>query len=151
MGIWRDRDRSDKRAPRTSPGDDWEEPDNGVAQAAARMLAGKAASMVSERGRQAPPAWAYLNALAHGSVQDLYRLAAADGRRDPGGWEATASYLASDMLAYDDDPKHIRDTQREVLIPLELDFLDDRFDQPSTPVEFAGTVMRALERHRTWS
>jgi hypothetical protein len=154
MGIWRDRASRDDHNPsgrsRRHRRDDWEDPDNGAARAAERMLAGQAAAMMLQTGGQAPPAWAYLNALAHGTVEDLHDLAGADAARpDSKGWSATTSYLAADMIAYDRDAGHIRQTQREVLVPMELEFLDDRFDPPSTPADFAGLVLRVLERHRT--
>jgi hypothetical protein len=155
MGIWRNRARRDvgKMNRWSRDGfsrDEWEEPDNGVARAAEQMLAGEAPTMFLQRGRVAPPAWAYLNSLAHASIENLRVLAGAEALPDPRGWAATASYLAADMLASERDAEHVYHIQREVLIPLELDMLDDRFAPPATPADFAGLVLRALEQHRTW-
>jgi hypothetical protein len=155
MGIWRHRARRGDGTRNGWPrnghrSDEWIEPYNAVARAAERMLSGEAPVLFLQRGRVAPPAWAYLNSLAHAGVEDLRVLAGAQGGRDPSGWAATVSYLAADMLAYERDADHIYQTQRDVLIPLELEYLDDRFVQPATPADFAGMVLRALEHHRTW-
>ena len=97
-----------------------------------------------------PPPWAWLNLLAHGSCDELVdarrRLGAVDEadwwvRR----WRGAQRYLAGEILdACHGDPGALRDLQRRILVPLELELTGS--DRRVDPGALATIVVRALER-----
>lgn len=72
------------------------------------------------------PAWAVLNRLAHGALEDVIELAhsgdevmaARDGRE--AGWQRGQRALAAHLVASTATPGDVVDVQWEVLVPLEL-------------------------------
>lgn len=121
-----------------------------VAAAAERMLSGGAVGLYREAGYPYAPSWAYLNRLAHCSVDQMVALAEAAGRGRPGGWGATLGYIAAELLTFEKTSDQIRRAQREALIPLELDLLDGQLAEPECPEEFRALIMGAIDQHRTW-
>ncbi len=93
------------------------------------LLGGRIVDLLRAEGRPAP-AWAWVNALAHGTREELATWAAEDPTPEPGGvseataWRMLMSFLADDLLTRaDSGPATLADLQRSRLIPLELDLL----------------------------
>lgn len=95
--------------------------------------------------RRWAPRWGWVNKLAHGSWEDLTRLAA---RRNEAGstWEAAASYLATEMLTRSQDPEHLLALQRMGLVPMELDVMSGWIPKPRTPKELVQLVGSGIDR-----
>jgi hypothetical protein len=135
-------------------------PRNGVARQARdltdeceALLRGGLVEYLQAEGRWTPP-WAWVNALAHGSVDDLVRWAegGVDHADDPSlsdaaGWRAVLSFLAGDILSrVGAGGTTLEELQRSALIPLELDLM--RGVERPTPDQgrLAGMVMAAVRR-----
>lgn len=118
------------------------------------LLRGSLVEYLQSEGRWTPP-WAWVNALAHGSVDDLVRWAEADGadsdddasRSEAAGWRAVLSFLAGDILSRVAAGRTtLEELQRSALIPLELELM--RGVERPTPDQgrLAGMVMAAVRR-----
>ena len=85
------------------------------------FLGGRSAEMIEAAGL-APPPWAWMNLLAHGTEEQL-REAASEIHRTV-GWRVPRAYVAGEMLqAIDQGRTTLRQLQWDVLVPLELDVL----------------------------
>lgn len=88
------------------------------------FLLGRAAERLSAR-RAPVPAWAWVNALAHGSADEIRGLARLPGGKQPRGFIAE---MARDMLErFDSGEMDLRAFQQDTLIPLELSLVSSRW------------------------
>lgn len=117
------------------------------------LLAGGYAEHLRAQGRWAPP-WAWVNALAHGTADQLATIATGAAGDRPGEatgtkeWRVALSFLAEDVL------RHVRSTgttlrqvQRSKLIPLELHLMRREEGRALNPGQLAGTVLAAVHDH----
>ncbi|HVX22184.1 MAG TPA: hypothetical protein VHB02_12600 [Acidimicrobiales bacterium] len=122
---------------RNAPGDDG----HPVAEAA-RLLDGRA----GEAGTDSwAPGWVAVNVLAHADVVRLQELAAECGRR---GWTPSTEWLgrlAAEMLRIAPTEPELVTLQREVLVPLELQLLDDRIALPPTRKHLFDLILDGLD------
>ncbi len=89
--------------------------------------------------------WTWTNLLAHGTEEEL-RAALANPSRDR--WEAARAYLAGDLLDLAGSPKELREIQRTVLVPLELDLASRPATRGWEPQRWAGAVSAVLREVR---
>lgn len=89
------------------------------------FLTGRLVEHLLTTGRPVP-AWAVLNRLAHGALEDVIELAqpgdevmAGRDRREPGGQRGQRA-LAAHLVASTATPGDVMDVQWEVIVPLEL-------------------------------
>lgn len=97
------------------------------------------------------PAWAWLNVLAHANVAELQEVVTgerwgAPERGCPRHWRAILAFMACELLDAAGDDAGLRALQRTCLVPLELMMNDATFADIG-PVELAGIVLTALNRH----
>jgi hypothetical protein len=94
----------------------------------------------------AVPLWAWMNLLAHGTVEDLRSRPGTfpDAPRSLQPWVAARRYLADEVLDVVDHGSALLTVQREALIPLELDLMHAPADL--CPADWVGMVTSALER-----
>lgn len=134
MGTW-------SRSARVSPS-----MKKDVCEEARRLLSGGSLAAYG-RQRGAPP-WVALNVVAHADLAVLKQLTANCSGRHPASWEAAAAYLASETMSVTATEKDLREVQRDVLIPLELELLSGSRRSPATPLELTTLVMGAITDHR---
>jgi hypothetical protein len=101
-----------------------------VSDCTAFLLGHLAEQIEARRGHV--PVWAWLNLVAHGSEEDVLsaRRAVVSARSAPGTsldvsiecWHRARSYLAAEVLNLVDRWGPLAEVQREVLVPLELEF-----------------------------
>ena len=112
------------------------------------FLEGRFAEMMEAAGI-APPPWAWMNLLAHGTEDEL-RAAAAPGSGSE-GWRAARAYVAGEMLdAIDNGRTTLHHLQHDVLVPVELDVLSCRCSTQWTPGQLAAGLLPlvpARQRH----
>jgi hypothetical protein len=97
-----------------------------VVELAEAILEGDAL-LVSQQGRQAPPAWAYLNLLAHSDRDRLVQVRDHNVSRRPlPVWGAVVFQLIDDILEHFGTDAELLGAQRHALIPLELAVWDGR-------------------------
>ncbi len=102
------------------------------------------------------PAWAVLNKLAHGSVADLIDLAGADrggATGDPPtgepAWLRAQRSLAAAMVTGATRPDDIVNSQRAVLVPLELWVIQRSRSEAITSRRVVELATEALADHRS--
>ena len=113
------------------------------------FLLGRYAERLESRA-MAVPSWAWTNALAHGSLADLRRVAEGGGasRASERRWREARAYLASELLETAGRRGSLAEVQREVLAPLELR-LAARHDVRSwTPGRWVVAVRSSLDAYR---
>ena len=97
---------------------------------------------------QAIPTWAWLNRIAHASLDQLRSLADADApadlHNDAALWRVLTGFLANEVLARVADETQLEALQRDALVPLELR-LAERWWAPFAPVDVATAVLVALQ------
>jgi len=117
------------------------------------FLSGEYAQGLRDGDRDVP-AWAWLNALAHGNDRQLAALASEEPRHEPASTPADAWQSAMALLAREvqcrvaEGRQTLAELQRRALVPLELDFASRRSWRP-TPAMFVGAVRSALHQHRS--
>jgi hypothetical protein len=101
------------------------------------------------------PAWAVLNRLAHGSVDDLTEFAATGsgkliGESEPGEptWLRAQRSLAAALVTGATRPDDIVGFQRAVLVPLELWFIQRARSEAITSRRVLELASEALADHR---
>ena len=119
---------------------------NDLARQCEAYLAGRFAHFV-RRGREPPP-WAWFAVLAHADEDEVEAIASAglpDRRiRRSDSWDQALAFLAQEMLCRATDAHQgLRDLQRSVLVPLELE-LAAHSTWPTEPAAFVGVVLSAL-------
>jgi hypothetical protein len=113
----------------------------GIALECEDFLAGRYAELLAAVRRPLPP-WAALNHAAHAGI-DAIRAAAA-ALPDDGGlpsWEDARAVVATLVVTAVRGGADLRELQRTVLVPLELELLADPADSPDALVR---RVFRAL-------
>ncbi|MDA8035017.1 MAG: hypothetical protein M0T71_12740 [Actinomycetota bacterium] len=84
------------------------------------------------RERSSVPAWALLNSVAHGDLEQIRAAAAGRGPRLaalPLGWAHASRQLAGEVAAYvGDDEARLSALQLSVLIPYELELIREHGD-----------------------
>jgi hypothetical protein len=96
---------------------------------------------------QAIPKWAWLNPLAHAPIPKLHHLAEAVVNRTPTDWATVVSLLAANLLKIGSSAEGVYRLQREVPVPLELDWLSGRARTPASPRDLLAIVGTALNQH----
>ena len=99
------------------------------------------------------PAWAWLNALAHGGLDAVANLASSSPSWQgllavTATWQKALSYLAQEVRCVAEDAAALADLQASTLVPLELEWADGIGSEPTTPSDFVGAVMGALHQHQ---
>lgn len=86
------------------------------------FLNGTLAEYWDEKGAVVP-VWAWMNLLAHGSVEQITETVARPSRprRAVRNWRIARSYLATEVLDLADAEFTLRDMQSAILVPLELE------------------------------
>lgn len=146
--MWGRKRRTEQRAPSPSRSDDpfWSGLHD-VASECELFLAGRYQEHLRAVGRPTPP-WAWLNELAHGSLDQLRVLAAEAGPRRAPEWQGVVAFMASEILACaEGDEDGLLAVQDAILVPLELR-LAARWFAPCNPAQLLGQVMPELKRYR---
>ncbi len=119
------------------------------------FLSGHLALCLGQQKRLVP-AWAWLNALAHGSEDDIAALAAA--RPEPPGanswaaplWHQALAFLAHELMyQVARQGRPLAELQRSTLVPLELELARRSVPTSTKPGELVASVLRALAEHPT--
>jgi hypothetical protein len=100
--------------------------DAGVGDECEAYLAGRLAAYLHELGRPVPPV-AWLNQVVHASPRELSLLAIVETTStiQASPWRRAVSYLARSLLERARKTGHpIGHLQRELLVPLELELID---------------------------
>lgn len=96
----------------------------------------------------AVPVWAWTNALAHGTADDLRRV--ADGARADQtaahDWRAARAYVAAELLEATARGTSLAETQRQLLVPLELRLAGRSDVERWTPQRWVVTVRSSIAR-----
>jgi hypothetical protein len=124
-----------------------------IADECQMFLAGTSRDHFALRGLEIPD-WAWLNAVAHASLDDLAALQAPDresrdGRADE--WEQAVSKLAVTVLdRAGGDADALREIQLETLVPLELTLLRTDTRPVLTAAQLVALATAALDHHRSY-
>lgn len=110
-------------------------------------LAGSYAEWLTREHRSVP-AWAWVNRLAHGTVDELDELRAGEWTPAPAPadvslWQQVLTFLAGEVLDRVADDDELRELQRTVLVPVELR-LADQWWYALAPIDVATIVLVAL-------
>ena len=111
------------------------------------LLTGRLAATDAADDR-ATSSWAWVNCLAHASVDDLVGLAEPRRPAHPAGWAGAVSYLAHEVLTAGRTAEGVVAIQRAALVPLELDLLAGVTPTPATPGQLVTMVRALVERHQ---
>lgn len=120
-----------------------------LAAEAEAYLAGRYAERLSERSTPVP-AWAWANVLAHGTGEDVRRVARGlgTGSSVTHGWRAARAYLATELLRTAERSGSLEALQRAVMVPIELELAAQRDARTWTPQGWVAAVRAALSVHR---
>lgn len=135
------------------------EVDRPLVSASSRLIADTEAFLSGQyadhlqRHRDAVPAWARLNALAHGDLATLgqdrrtlsaTRLAAIANSPEE-VWRRAEQLLAAELLEFvDDDPEKLSCVQKSVLVPLELSLILVEVERGLSAAELVQATRSAL-------
>lgn len=107
------------------------------------FLAGRLLELRYAAG-QSIPDWAWINRLAHGTIDDLTEVA---GEWRHGGlyhsWRRARAYLAGELLDAAPTQASLIELQRELLVPLELQLMHG-CAMPLRPRHLVARVLTAL-------
>jgi len=108
------------------------------------FLRGSIAELLDRPTGDGVPPWAWLNALAHGTLDDIRRAATdrADGSLSP-QWHHARSVLAAEVLAAA-GATSLAMIQAEVLVPLELRLASRNFAARMEPEDLLVSVLSEL-------
>jgi len=117
------------------------------------ILRGRFVDYLQSQGRWTP-AWAWVNALAHGTADDLAWWAAGKGQgetaetgTDAADWPAVLAFLAGDILSQlVAGGTTLARLQRSALIPLELELMRGVERPAPDQGRLAAMVMAAVRR-----
>ena len=143
-------DRRRKIWPRIRPcRDSTTPPDPATAQDYECFLAGHHVEFL-QRHRMLILHWAWINALAHRTNEQIAQLAsqpltARTSVQPPGTWNDAIAYLAGVILAAAQTrDQTLAQLQKTTLVPLELKLAQSSQANPRTPDELVATVVAAL-------
>ncbi len=106
------------------------------------------ALLVSQQSGQAPPAWAYINLLAHNNRARLVQVRGQNASRRPfSAWGAILYELIGDILEHFHTEDELLDAQRQALVPLELAVWDGR---PLEGPQDLDAMVRGALHLRMW-
>ncbi|MGC8470828.1 MAG: hypothetical protein ACP5PM_00820 [Acidimicrobiales bacterium] len=109
------------------------------------FLLGRYAEELESRSL-AVPVWAWTNVLAHGTPTDLRRTA-DDSRVGPGStreWRAARAYVAAELLEATARDQSLAETQRQHLVPLELQLATRSDVERWTPQRWVAAVRSSI-------
>jgi len=116
------------------------------------FLSGHSAQWLADANRPVP-VWAWVNALAHGSDDDITALAAGEppSAHDPSAvWEQALAFLAQELTSQATRRGcSLADLQRSTLVPLELELAGRQASGAGAPAQLVASVLSALARHPT--
>jgi hypothetical protein len=112
---------------------------------AVRLLDGRVAGTDVD---ELAPVWVAVNALAHSDLYHLRALAHDRTRLARDTWGEWFTRLASEIAELAATEDELVEVQREILVPLELQLLDDRVAMPSTPDQVLAAIGEALGDRR---
>ncbi len=102
-------------------------------------------------GTSPVPAWVRLNALAHGSAEQIAALAICDDQflaPTERTWREALAFLSGEVLSDAHSGAELEEVQRSVLVPIEL-ALAARSERVSLDAAaFVRMVLNALKEHR---
>jgi hypothetical protein len=96
------------------------------------------------------PGWSLMSILTQGNHAGILRLSDSRVTRHPRSWAATLGDLAAELLRVASGPSTLLRLQRRVLVPLELQLLNDEIPVPTSPAQATAVVVGALEEHPTY-
>jgi len=116
-------------------------------------LSGHSAQWMADANRPVP-VWAWVNALAHGSDDDITALASGDppSAHDQSAsvWQQALAFLAQELTSQATRPGcSLADIQRSTLVPLELELAGRQASGAGEPAQLVARVLSALARHPT--
>ncbi len=94
------------------------------------------------------PVWVAVNALAHSDLFHLRALARDRTHLARDTWGEWFTRLAAEIVEMAPTEDELVKVQREILVPLELQLLDDRVAMPSTPDHLLAVIGEALGNRR---
>ena len=96
----------------------------------------------------AVPVWAWTNVLAHGTSDDLRRTAddSRVGPVDTREWRAARAYVAAELLEATARGQSLAETQRQLIVPLELRLAARSDVGRWTPQRWVTTVRSSIAR-----
>ena len=95
-----------------------------VVQSAESLIQGDVLRTSQERG-EAPPAWGYLNLLAHSNRASLQRIRELNEHKPLSAWGTVVFDLIVDILGRVRTDEDLLALQRKALVPLELAVWDE--------------------------
>lgn len=106
------------------------------------VLDGTYAELCEARQDRAP-VWAWMNLLAHGTVEELAAVVHRDHHADP--WRQARAYVAGELLErVECSSEELLAFQRRVLVPLELELTACRSAEGWRPGELFSALLRTL-------
>jgi hypothetical protein len=123
------------QGPGGSPFGTWH--DSGLADEVVAYIDGRVVEHCAAQGRLVP-SWAALNRLAHGDRDELLDVAAGANRSCAQRWAPTERFVAARLVAQATTQKRLEALQSQLLIPLELEFIEREVDKVG-----ADEVLRA--------
>ena len=112
--------------------------DSAVVNEAQAVLEGVART-TTYAGRRTPPAWVYVNQLAHADATTLAQLADRGPALLPATWDHASAVLAGELLTRVARTGTLADVQRR-LVPLELDLLGGAYPPSLTSAQLVCLV-----------
>lgn len=100
------------------------------------------------------PTWAWLNALAHGSEDDITALAVGEptrlGSQGTSVWHQALAFLAQELMSKATRRGcSLADLQRSTLVPIELELASRQAQASVDAPKFVSRVLSALAEHPT--
>ncbi len=101
------------------------------------------------------PAWAWLNALAHGGEADISSLATSEPPRralpsDTTVWQQALAFLAQELISQAARRgRPVADLQRSMLVPIELELAGRPAQSSIEPGTVVSRVLTVLAQHPT--
>lgn len=111
------------------------------------FLAGRYADWLSSANR-AVPAWAWVNPVAHATIDELHAIETAPPPAGVSGetvrWHQVSWLLAKEvLLAVDDDESRLAELQHDTLVPAELQ-VAKHWWAAVTPIDLATVIVQAV-------
>ncbi len=111
------------------------------------FLAGTYQEYLTGKGR-IPPAWSWINLLAHGTTSELEAATKPGPGYSPGSWTMARAFLCREVLDVAARTGSLSSVQCEVLVPLELRLISSSPMRIQNSGALVQTVLDGLERHQ---